>query len=63
MVEHEPQDESVVKKGGIASDVEAEDVTRDTYGFSEGAPEGDEAAKEDARRRLEELLPNDTDGA
>ena len=61
MTQHTPQDDSIVKKGGIASDAEAEDVTRDTYGFGEGTGpgEGDEASKADARRGLEEILPDE----
>lgn len=55
------RDESIVKTGGIASDAEAADVTRDTYGFAEGGTteEGDEAAQEAARRRLDELVPDE----
>lgn len=61
MTVHTQGDESIVKKGGKASDAEAGDVTRDTYGFGEGRPEGDEASKEEARRKLEQILPEGED--
>lgn len=57
-VTEQMDDESIVKKGGIASDAEAGDVTRDTYGFGEAAAPS-EADPEKARRALEELLPDD----
>lgn len=59
MNEHHDSEGSVVKKGGRASDAEAGDVTRDTYGFSEGVEEGDDASKAEARRKLEQILPDE----
>jgi len=54
-----PPNDSIVKKGGIGSDADAEDVTRDTYGFGESAPSGDGLTPEQARQRFEQILPDD----
>ena len=52
-------DESIVKNVGIGSDADAEDVSRDTYGFAESGAVTDGLTPEDARSRLERLLPDD----
>jgi len=52
-------DESIVKKGGIGSDADAEDVSRDTYGFAEPGAATEGLTPEAARSRLERLLPDD----
>jgi hypothetical protein len=59
MTDSASKDDSIVKKGGTGSDADAADVTRDTYGFAEGAHEGDEESKSAARRELDEILPDD----
>lgn len=50
-------DDSLVRKGGIGSDADASDVSRDSYGFTgsrniEGGP-----SAEEARDRLDEIVP------
>jgi len=52
-------DESIVKKGGIGTDADAEDVSRDTYGFAESAAATDGLTADDARSRLDRILPDD----
>jgi len=51
--------ESIVKKGGVGSDADAEDVTRDTYGFGESSAAADGATPEEARAGLERILPDE----
>ena len=53
--------ESVVRKGGIASEADADDVSRDTYGFTGSGNAGSDMSPEDARERLDELLPVEDD--
>jgi hypothetical protein len=52
------QDRNIVKKGGVAkSDADLEDVTRDTYGFTETSDaEQTESGEEEARRRAHDVL-------
>jgi hypothetical protein len=39
--------------------MDAGEVTRDTYGFSQKAPDGDDGSLEEARRALDEVIPHD----
>jgi hypothetical protein len=48
-----------VKKGGIGTDADAEDVSRDTYGFTGSENVEGEMSPEQARERLDEILPLD----
>jgi hypothetical protein len=54
-----PSGDSIVKKGGIGSDADAEDVSRDTYGFTESEPATDGLTPEQARQRFEQILPDE----
>jgi hypothetical protein len=51
--------DSIVKKGGIGTDADAEDVSRDTYGFTGSENVEGEMSPEEARERLDEILPLD----
>jgi hypothetical protein len=49
--------DNVVRMGGVAKDdAAAEDVTRDTYGFSGADVTSREGDPEEARRRADQLL-------
>ena len=55
--------DSIVKKGGIGTDADAEDVSRDTYGFTGSENVEGGMSPEEARERLDEILPlDDKDG-
>jgi len=54
-----PSTDSIVKKGGIGSDADAEDVSRDTYGFGESAQSTSGLTPEQARQRFEQILPDE----
>ena len=56
-----PPEDSIVKKGGIGTDADAEDVSRDTYGFAESGASTGGLTPEQARQRLEQILPDDAD--
>jgi hypothetical protein len=48
-----------VRDGGVAPDDAAtEDVTRDTYGFTESPTPESDLSPADARRRVNEILPD-----
>jgi hypothetical protein len=51
--------DSIVKKGGIGTDADAEDVSRDTYGFTGSENIEGGMSPEEARERLDEILPLD----
>ena len=49
--------ESIVRKGGIGSDADADDVSRDTYGFTGSGSTGNDMSAGEARETLDEILP------
>jgi hypothetical protein len=54
------RERNIVKQGGVAKDeADAEDVSRDSYGYTGSSNTGEQADPDEARRRAEEVLPAD----